>query len=101
MGFLNLKKETYTFFAVANCFYPDYMSWWKNFVPLSSAMKFNEKFPQLKEKEALTQTLTNTVFSTMALEDQQVPKLKVKQIVSDLLKEQELKGDQFFSNQTC
>ena len=64
-------------------------------------MKFNEKFPQLKEKEALTQMLTNTVFSTMALEDQQVPKLKVKQIVSDLLKEQELKGDQFFSNQTC
>ncbi len=42
--------------------------------------------------------LTNTVFSTMALENQQVSKLKVKQIVSDLLKEQELKGEQFFSN---
>jgi len=61
-------------------------------------MKFKEKFPQLKEKNSLAQMLTNTVFSTMALENQQVSKLKVKQIVSDLLKEQELKGEQFFSN---
>lgn len=61
-------------------------------------MKFYEKFPQLKEKSILIKTLTNTVFSTMALENQQVSKLKVKQIVSKLLEEQGLKGDQFFSN---
>ncbi|MVN22689.1 hypothetical protein [Mucilaginibacter arboris] len=61
-------------------------------------MKFNEKFPQLKEKSFLAETLTNTVFSTMVLEDQQVSKSKIEQIVLSLLKEQELKGNQFFSN---
>ena len=60
-------------------------------------MKFYDKYPQLKEKEFLVEVLTNTVFSTMALEDQQVPKLKVREIVLALLKEQELQGSQFFS----
>ena len=62
-------------------------------------MKFYDKYPQLKEKGFLAQMLTNTVFSTMSLEDQQVPKLKVEEIVLSLLKEQELKGSQFFTNQ--
>jgi hypothetical protein len=61
-------------------------------------MKFYEKYPQLKEKGFLAQILTDTVFSTMSLEKQQVPMLKVQEIVQTLLKEQELKGDQFFSN---
>ncbi len=35
----------------------------------------------------------------MSLENQQVSMSKVEEIVLSLLKEQELKGDQFFSNQ--
>jgi len=62
-------------------------------------MKFYEKYPQLKEKSFLSKTLTNTVFSTMSLEDQQVPKAKIVKIVKTILKEKELKGNQFFSNQ--
>ena len=62
-------------------------------------MRFYEKYPQLKEKVFLTEVLTNTVFSTMSLENQQVSMSKVKEIVLSLLKEQELKGGQFFSNQ--
>jgi hypothetical protein len=61
-------------------------------------MKFYEKYPQLKEKVFLTEVLTKTVFSTMSLENQQVSMSKVKAIVVSLLKEQELKGDQFFSD---
>ena len=62
-------------------------------------MKFHDKYPQLKEKDFLAQMLTNNVFSTMSLENQQVSMSKVEEIVLSLLKEQELKGDQFFSNQ--
>jgi len=61
-------------------------------------MKFFEKYPQLKEKEFLTKILTDTVFSTMSLENQQVEKSKIKEMVMTLLREEELKGDQFFSN---
>ena len=62
-------------------------------------MKFYDKYPQLKEKGFLAQMLTNTVFSTMSLEDQEVSKPKVEEIVLSLLKEHELKGSQFFTNQ--
>jgi hypothetical protein len=62
-------------------------------------MKFYEKYPQLKEKSFLSQMLTDTVFSTMSLEDQQVPKSKIIKIVQTVLKEKELKGNQFFTNQ--
>ena len=65
----------------------------------NSTMKFYEKYPQLKEKGFLAQVLTKTVFSTMSLENQQVSMSKVEEIVLSLLKEQELKGGQFFSNQ--
>ena len=61
-------------------------------------MKFYERYPQLKEKGFLSKILTDTVFSTMSLEDQQVPKLKVIEIVQKLLNEKELKGTQFFGN---
>jgi hypothetical protein len=44
-------------------------------------MKFFEKYPQLKEKEFLTKILADTVFSTMSLEDQQVEKLKIEEMV--------------------
>ncbi len=62
-------------------------------------MKFYEKYPQLKEKGLLAQLLTSSVFSTMSLENQQVSMSKVEEIVLSLLKEKELKGSQFFSNQ--
>ena len=63
-------------------------------------MKFYDKYPQLKEKGFLAQMLTNTVFSTTALENQQVSMPKVEEIVLTLLKEQESKGSHFFSNQS-
>ncbi len=62
-------------------------------------MKFYEKYPQLKEKGFLSKVLTNTVFSTMSLENQQVPKTKIVKIINGVLKEKELKGNQFFTNQ--
>jgi hypothetical protein len=61
-------------------------------------MKFFEKYPQLTEKEFLTKILTDTVFSTMSLEDQQVEKSKVEEVVVSLLREEESKGTQFFAN---
>ena len=63
-------------------------------------MKFYEKYPQLKEKGFLSKVLTNTIFSTMALENQQVSKPRIVEIVQTILKEQELKGNQFFINQS-
>jgi hypothetical protein len=61
-------------------------------------MKFYEKYPKLKEKSFLSKVLTNTVFSTMSLEDQQVPKAKIVQIVNSILREKKLQGNQFFTN---
>ncbi len=62
-------------------------------------MKFYVKYPQLQEKGFLSKVLTNTVFSKMSLEDQQVPKTKIAEIINGVLKEKELKGNQFFTNQ--
>lgn len=67
---------------------------------LRLTMKFYEKYPQLKDKAFLAQTLINTVFSTMSLEDQQVSMPKVRNIVLSLLQEHELKGNQFFFDQS-
>jgi len=61
-------------------------------------MKFYEKYPKLKQKSFLSKVLTDTVFSTMSLEDQQVSKGRIVKIVDSILKEKELKGDQFFTN---
>lgn len=61
-------------------------------------MKFYEKYPQLKEKSFLSKVLSDTVFSTMSLENQQVDMSKVIEIVQNVLTEKELKGRQFFSN---
>ena len=63
-------------------------------------MKFFEKYPQLQQKEFLTQILTDTVFSTMSLEDQQVEKSKVEKMVTTLLRDEESKGGQFFSDKS-
>lgn len=61
-------------------------------------MKFYEKYPQLKEKGFLAKILTESVFSTMSLEDQVVSKPRVAEIVQGILRDQELKGNQFFNN---
>ncbi|HJY13595.1 MAG TPA: hypothetical protein VJ304_12465 [Flavobacterium sp.] len=61
-------------------------------------MKFYEKYPKLKQKSFLSKVLADTVFSTMSLEDQQVSKTKIVKIVNGILKDKELKGDQFFTN---
>jgi hypothetical protein len=59
-------------------------------------MKFYDKYPQLKDKAFLSKMLTSTVFSTMSLENQQVPMPKMKKIVRDVLAERESEGHQFF-----
>lgn len=62
-------------------------------------MTFYEKYPQLKEQGFLAEVLTETVFTTMALEDQQVPRDKVEEIVLSLLAEEKLKRSQLQGNQ--
>ena len=61
-------------------------------------MKFYEKYPQLRQKEFLAKMLVNTVFSTMALENQEVPRGKVEEIIAQILAKKELEGSNFFSN---
>jgi hypothetical protein len=73
---------------------------WRKLLSLLLEMKFYDKYPQSKEKKFLTQVLTNKLFSTMSLEKQEVSMLKVEEILLSLLKEQELKGGHFFSNQS-
>lgn len=63
-------------------------------------MTFYEKYPRLQEQEFLTQVLTETVYTTMCLEDQQVPRKKVREIVADILDKKASERDQFRSNQT-
>ncbi|WP_431243578.1 hypothetical protein ACQ9BO_02950 [Flavobacterium sp. P21] len=59
-------------------------------------MKFYEKYPILKRKSFLSKVLVDTVYSTMALENQDVSKIKIIQIVDSILKERELKDSAFF-----
>ena len=61
-------------------------------------MKFYEKYPQLKDRAFLTKVLTDTIYSTMALEDQTIEETRVEELVKSLLHDAELKGPQFFSN---
>ncbi|RYJ39932.1 hypothetical protein NU08_0688 [Flavobacterium anhuiense] len=60
-------------------------------------MKFYEKYPQLKQKSFLSKVLVKTVYSTMALENQSVSKIKIIKIVNAILKERELNGSSFFN----
>ncbi len=61
-------------------------------------MTFYEKYPQLQDKIFLAQILTDTVFSTMLLEDQQVSKSRIHEIVMSLLNDRELKSGKFIGN---
>ncbi|WP_128546214.1 hypothetical protein [Larkinella soli] len=58
-------------------------------------MKFYEKYPLLRERAYLTRMLTDTVFSTMALENQEVARAKVERIVAEVMKEKTSKGGHF------
>lgn len=58
-------------------------------------MTFYEKYPQLRDKVFLSKILVETVYTTMLLEDQEVPKERVKEIVMGVIKEKELKGQHF------
>ena len=62
-------------------------------------MKFYEKYPQLKEKSFLSKMLEDSVFFTMALENHEVPRSKVTEIISKVLKDKEMQGSAFFSSQ--
>ena len=62
-------------------------------------MTFYEKYKQLQDEAFLTRLLTDTVYSTMCLENQEVSKPKVNEIVLSALKEQQLKGLQLLPNQ--
>ena len=60
-------------------------------------MKFYEKYPQLQNKSFLSKILVDSVYSTMSLENQKVPKAKVTEIVSKVLEEKEMQGNAFFT----
>ncbi|WP_163398588.1 hypothetical protein [Flavobacterium fluviatile] len=60
-------------------------------------MKFYEKYPQLKQKSFLSKVLVESTYSTMALENQHVSKIKIIKIVHTILKERELNGSAFFN----
>jgi len=59
-------------------------------------MKFYEKYPQLRDRAFLSKMLVDTVYSTMALENQEVSIEKVEKIISDIIKDRELQDSQFF-----
>ena len=63
-------------------------------------MTFYEKYKQLQNEAFLAKLLTDTVYSTMCLENQEVSKPRVNEIVLSALKEEKSKGLQFLSNQT-
>jgi hypothetical protein len=57
-----------------------------------------EKYPQLKNKAFLIELLTQSVYSNMALEDQEVPLEEVRATVHALIERKELEGFQFLLN---
>lgn len=56
-------------------------------------MRFLDKYPKLKEPSFLLDLLTETVYATMALEDQKVEATKVRQIVVSLLDQEDLESN--------
>ena len=64
-------------------------------------MTLYEKYKQLRDKAFLVKLLTDTVYSTMCLENQKVSKPKVNEIVLSAIKEQELKGFQFLPDKVA
>jgi hypothetical protein len=69
--------------------------------PTFAMMTFYEKYSQLKDKKFLEQLITNSVYATMCLENQEVSKPKVNEIVLSQLADANLKGLQFLSNKAA
>lgn len=61
-------------------------------------MSFYDKYPQLKQRDFLFELLSETIYATMALEDQTVAMDEVNKIVAKAIANQELKGGQFLFN---
>lgn len=62
-------------------------------------MTFYDKYIQLRDEAFLSKLITDTVYATMYLENQEVSKPKVNEIVLHAIKEQQLKDLQFLSDQ--
>ena len=58
-------------------------------------MKIKEKYNQLQNETYLLEHVTNSVYATMQLENQGLPKQKIREIVLSVLKEQYLKRNEF------
>lgn len=64
-------------------------------------MTFYEKYKQLKDETYLAALLSDTVYSTMYLENQEVPKARIREIVLSELKEYKSKSLEFLLNKTA
>ncbi len=60
-------------------------------------MKFFEKYPVLNQKEQLSIILEKNLYATMALENQEVSKAKIRKIVAKIIEEKS-KSDKVFVN---
>ena len=61
-------------------------------------MKFYEKYPQLRDRAYLSETLERTLYTTMALENQKVSKEKISEIVEGTIRKRESESLDFFTN---
>jgi hypothetical protein len=59
-------------------------------------MTFYDKYPQLRNRAFLSNMLKNTVYATMALENQTVPEEKIEAMVERLIAKKELESPEFF-----
>ncbi|MGC4130349.1 MAG: hypothetical protein QM564_12525 [Bergeyella sp.] len=58
-------------------------------------MKFFEKYPALNQRETLMNILEKNLYATMALENQKIPKAKIRKIVAGIL-DKKSKSDKVF-----
>lgn len=59
-------------------------------------MTFYDKYPQLRNKAFLSKMLRDTVYATMALENQTVAEEKIASMVEKLIAEKESERPEFF-----
>jgi hypothetical protein len=62
-------------------------------------MTFYDKYPQLRNRAFLSKMLKNTVYATMALENQTVAEEKIEAMVEKLIAKKELESPEFFSDE--
>jgi hypothetical protein len=63
-------------------------------------MTFYDKYPQLRNRAFLSKMLKNTVYATMALENQTVPEEKIEAMVQKLIAKKESEMPEFFTDET-